>query len=294
MEISLIIKNIIIGSLQGIFEWLPVSSEGMVSLVLISVFKEPFSKGVTVALWLHLGTLIAVMVYFWRDIRKLLNSVPGFFVNVFQRKNKPSFAPHSSTTAEGHGKATEDKNENLIPFLFISTVVTGVVGMFVLKSVFESELLGLRATFVIGFLLIITGILQKYARRKPALKSIKNLNTFDAVLLGFFQGLAALPGLSRSGLTISTLLFRGYDDKDALKISFLMSIPAVFGVVVFLLFKGGESLFNPYVLVALFFAFLFGILTIKLLMNLAARLPMWKFAIFLGVVTVLFSFLTLF
>ncbi|MCH7662380.1 MAG: undecaprenyl-diphosphate phosphatase, partial [Chloroflexi bacterium] len=209
-------------------------------------------KGVTIALWLHLGTLLAVVVYFWRDIVSLLKSTPGFFANIFRTKNEPSFA-----------KATEDRNENLIRFIIISTIVTGFIGVFVLKSVFESDLLGLRATFVIGFFLIITGVLQKYARRKPALKSIKNLNTFDAVLLGFFQGLAALPGLSRSGLTISTLLFRGYDDKDALKISFLMSIPAVFGVVVFLLFKGGESLFNPYVLVALFFAFLFALVLLR-------------------------------
>jgi len=272
LDTSLIIKNIIIGSLQGIFEWLPVSSEGIVSLVLINVFHEPFSKGVTIALWLHLGTLLAVMVYFWRDIANLLKSVPGFFANVFRKKNE---------------------NENFIYFLLISTFITGLVGVFVLKSAIESELLGLRATFVIGFLLIITGVLQKYAQQSPKFKTARDLNTFDAVLLGLFQGLAALPGLSRSGLTISTLLLRGYDDKDALRISFLMSIPAVFGVVVLLIVKGDGFLFDQYVVLALLAAFLFGILTIRLLMGLAAKLPMWKFAIFLGGVTVLFSFFTI-
>lgn len=275
MEIDFVVKNIVIGSLQGIFEWLPVSSEGVVSLVLVTVFGDAPSKSIALALWLHLGTLFAVIFYFWQDIIILVKNTPRFIKNFAKnrRQNEP---------------------EKLLHFISISTIMTGIIGVIVLKITLEGvDLFGLRATFVIGFFLIITGILQRYARKKIAFKTSLDLNVFDAILLGLFQGLAALPGLSRSGLTISTLLFRGYDDKDALRISFLMSIPAIFGAAVLVLANGGEFLESPYTLLAILFAFIFGVITIKFLMNLAEKLPMWKFAIFLGTITVLFSFLTI-
>lgn len=276
MEIGFVVKNIVIGSLQGIFEWLPVSSEGVISLVLVAVFGDTPSESIALALWLHLGTLFAVIFYFRQDIIILVKNTPRFIKNFTKnrRQNEP---------------------EKLLHFISISTIMTGIIGVIVLKITLEDiDLFGLRATFVIGFFLIITGILQRYARKKIAFKTSLDLNTFDAILLGLFQGLAALPGLSRSGLTISTLLFRGYDDKDALRISFLMSIPAVFGAAVLVLANGGEFLESPYILLAISFAFIFGVITIKFLMNLAEKLPMWKFAIFLGTITVLFSFLTMF
>lgn len=272
MEIDLIIKHIILGSLQGIFEWLPVSSEGIVSLTLINVFREPFSKSVTLALWLHLGTLLAVTVYFWRDLRELVSHIPEFFKHATERKNEK-------------GK--------LIFFLFVTTLITGLVGAMILQFAFESDLFGLRATFLIGFFLIITGLLQRRARRSASFKTVGDLNMSDAILLGLLQGLAVLPGLSRSGLTVSAFLFRGYDDRDALRISFLMSIPAVAGLAFLLGLKERELIFDQYVFIALFFSFLFGIISIKLLMRLAEKLPLWKFAIFLGGITVLFSLVVL-
>lgn len=272
MEIDLVIKNIVIGSLQGIFEWLPVSSEGIVSLVLITVFGDTPSKSIALALWLHLGTLFAVIFYFWQDLVVLAKCIPGFITKFIGKKNE---------------------SEKLLHFIFVATIITGIIGVIALRPALEGNLFGLRATFVIGFFLIITGILQRYARRKQGVKATKDLNVLDAFLLGTLQGFSALPGLSRSGLTVSMLLFRGYDDRVALRTSFLMSIPVVVGAAAFLLFRGGEFLISPYIFFALIFSFIFGVITIKLLMNLAEKLPMWKFAIFLGTITVLFSLLTI-
>ena len=124
---------------------------------------------------------------------------------------------------------------------------------------------------IIGGFLIITGMVQKYAPRFSGLRTTPGMG--DAILLGVIQGFSAFPGLSRSGLTVSTFLFRGYDVKKAIRVSFLMSIPVVLAAQISLGLIDGVS-FNTAAISGILAAFLFGILTIGALLKIP---PEWIF-----------------
>ena len=137
---------------------------------------------------------------------------------------------------------------------------------------------------IIGVFLIITGLLQKYASR--SLGEIKRIGIKDALLLGVVQAFAALPGLSRSGLTVSAFLFRGYDGRQAIRLSFLMSIPTVMAAEIGLSLIDEVS-FDLAAISGVITAFVFGFLTIDILMKIARRLAFWKFCLFLGALSLL-------
>lgn len=132
---------------------------------------------------------------------------------------------------------------------------------------------------IIGGFLIITGMVQKYAPRFSGLKTTPRIG--DAILLGVVQGFSAFPGLSRSGLTVSAFLFRGYDVKQAIRVSFLMSIPVILAAQIGLGLIDGVS-FNLAAISGILAAFLFGILTIGALLKIATRMDFWKFCVLLG------------
>lgn len=137
---------------------------------------------------------------------------------------------------------------------------------------------------IIGVFLIITGLVQKYARGFLGTKT--ETGTRDAILLGVVQAFAAMPGLSRSGLTVAAFLFRGYEVKQAIRLSFLMSIPAVLAAEIGLVLIG-EMSFDLMAVSSVITAFLFGILTIGALMRVAIRVAFWKFCILLGALSLL-------
>jgi undecaprenyl-diphosphatase len=176
-----------LGALQGLLEWLPVSSKAFVMLASSLV---GFTKPLDFAIFLHLGTLIAVVTYMRGDIARL------------DRKG--------------------------LRFLAIATAGTALVGVplyFVVKSVSWS--FGALPLVLIGAALLLTGFL---VRKRVTVKAKGALSDKDAALAGLAQGFAMIPGVSRSGITLFALLSRGYGGELALKLSFLMSIPAVVGV----------------------------------------------------------------
>lgn len=132
---------------------------------------------------------------------------------------------------------------------------------------------------IIGALLIITGVVLRYAPQSAGTKTTVGIK--DAVVLGVVQAFSIFPGLSRSGLTVSALLFRGVKVNYALKLSFLMSIPVVLAAEVGLVLMNKIS-FDLLALGGILTAFLFGILTIGTLMRIATRIAFWKFCLFLG------------
>ena len=135
----------------------------------------------------------------------------------------------------------------------------------------------------VGFLLLITGILQ-LKKNKIALRNFLNINFVDSFILGIVQAFSVLPGLSRSGLTVSTLLLRKFNDEESLKLSFLMSLPIVFFGNLFLNFR--SFYFSPEILWGVLFAFLFGILTIHYFLKLAKKINFGYFALVFGVLMV--------
>ncbi len=255
-----VFQGLALGVVQGITEWLPISSEGIITLILLHFFQKPLAEAIQLSIWLHTGTVLAALIYFRRDIMELLRYLPRY------------------VRALGTGDRTE--RDAMITFLIVSTVFSGVIGapLMVFGLSQEAVPAGLVMA-IIGVFLITTGVVQKYALRSLGTKTTTGIK--DAIALGVVQAFSVFPGLSRSGLTVSVLLFRGYDIKYAMRISFLMSIPVVLAAEVGLGLIGGVTFDLPSVS-GIVTAFFFGLLTIDALMRIAHRIQFWKFCIFLG------------
>lgn len=262
-----IFEAIILGIIQGITEWLPISSQGMTSLIMINVFNKSLADSLPIAIWLHTGTLLSAVVYFRKDVKEIITEIPAYLTSRDLRQKKGS----------------------LITFLLISTLITGIIGLpLILLATGIEDFSGKLATALIGLLLIITGLLQISAsnmekkRDKPVI--------MDSLIVGIAQGFAALPGISRSGITVSTLLLRNIEASQALRLSFLMSIPAVIAADLGMGAMGLLS-FDIASMLALFFAFIVGILTIDLFIKAAKIFDFSKFCIALGIISILAYFL---
>ena len=197
---------IFLAVLQGLTEFLPVSSSGHLAIaqILIPSFKEP---AIVFDLFLHLGTLIATIIYFGKDLCEL-------FLYLFSHLTRPKEL--FLTSKEPH---------NIIPQIILSTIVTGAVA-FPLKHTAENAFYNLNyiiaGYFLIAFLLFIT----QFKKNSPE----KEIITFkDALLIGLIQGIAVFPGISRSGTTIAMALLLGIERKKAFTFSFLISIPVIAG-----------------------------------------------------------------
>lgn len=248
------IEGLILGMVQGITEWLPISSEGVLTLVGMKFFGKDLSTSVSMAVFLHLGTFLAALFYFRKDVRNLLK--------VGKRR--------------------------LFLFLVFATLVTALVGtplfIFSIKSlgvVSSDFVIGL-----IGFFLIITGLIQ-FKKPEDVFKTERQVELTDSLIAGASQGLAVLPGFSRSGLTTASLLFRKFKDTEALKLSFLMSLPAVlFGNIALTIF-GLSVEYDLSSFVALATSFVVGLFAISFLLKISRKINFGKFVVFFGLLTLL-------
>ncbi|MBI4118359.1 MAG: undecaprenyl-diphosphate phosphatase [Parcubacteria group bacterium] len=263
-------ESIILGITQGVFEWLPISSEGAIVFLEANFFHQlgELSNIIQYALLLHLGTALAAIIYLWNDIVRLFKSIFAHDPN----------NPHT-------------KGE--LRFLALATLISGILGLALLQGIIYFEnivpIASQGITVAVGVLLLATGYIQIKARKtRKERKDSAALTWRDDVLVGIAQGLAVLPGLSRSALTVSTLMLRGYDDKEAFRLSFLLSIPIVLLGNIFLNIKDFTLTTNS--LVAIFFSFVFGLLTIHILLKLAERYPFGPIAVFFGVLVLLSAF----
>lgn len=259
-----ILQVIILGAVQGIAEWLPISSKGILTLILVNAFGMQFKDAFFMAIWLHIGTLLAAVFYFRRELLELIKYLPVYVHNIF----------HADAAEQGR----------LITFLIIGTVVTAAVGgPLMLFSLDNLELSSTLLTAVIGLSLIITGLVQRFALASRGVVE-KPLQIGDAFWVGLAQALSAFPGFSRSGMSVSALLFLGYGGGQALRLCFLLSIPVVLVAEVGLGIIKGISI-NEVSLIGLLSAAVFGLLTIKALMKVAMVLPFWMFCIALGLLS---------
>ena len=193
-----IIKSFILGIVQGLTEFLPVSSSGH-----IEIFKEVLNfsydseNGLFFTLILHLATAMSTLIYFWVDVKKIIYSL---------------------------FKLKKDENFNFSLMIIVSMIPAGLVGFFFenkINQLFNGNLL------LVGSMLIITSILLFVSDKINNLK--KELTVMNAFVIGIAQALAILPGISRSGSTIATSLFLGINRNLAAKFSFLMVIPIIVG-----------------------------------------------------------------
>ncbi|MCH6546218.1 MAG: undecaprenyl-diphosphate phosphatase [Deltaproteobacteria bacterium] len=257
------IQGIVLGIIQGITEWLPVSSEGLIVLAKMRLFGgKDIGDMIHLALFLHLGTFLAALIYFRKEVFTLIKAT-------FQYKR------------------TSQEHQALIRFLLVTTLVSGVVGVLFLQTLVHLEdslaVSGKVITILIGLLLLITAGFQ-LTKRESSSKGPQDTTLTDALILGIVQGFSVLPGLSRSGLTISALLLRKFDDTHALTLSFLMSLPVVLGVNIVL--NVGDLLVNETTLWGCLFAFLFGLVTIHLLLSLSKKINFAYFVLFFGLLMI--------
>lgn len=257
-----LVLALLIGVVQGVVEWLPISSQGNVALAITLATDVEPAVAVDLALFVQLGTLVSASTYYREDIAEALSAAPGW-------RPGAAFEPGNATTT----------------FVVLASAATGVVGIPLYLTLREAAAGMAGGLFVaaIGALLVITGLLQRAAeavdvagRETPTLA--------DTVLVGALQGVAVLPGISRSGTTVSVLLLRGYEGPASLRLSFLLSIPASLGAAVLVVATGGglPGISPAAAVVALATSAVVGFLTIDALMRFVRRVPFWAVCVALG------------
>jgi undecaprenyl-diphosphatase len=250
-----IYQGIILGILQGLTEFLPVSSSG--HLVLGQIYFNITEFLLIFDISVHMGTLAAVLVVYFSDIKLMVVSTLQFLAKIIG--GKP--VAHLIET---------DENLKLAAFILLGSVPTAVIGLG-LKQ-FEQVLFS--SAVLVGCMLILTGTILWVSRRYYHNETAGV--TFDAkqaFFIGIVQGFAVIPGISRSGSTIAAGMFAGLDRTTAAKFSFLLSVPAILGALVLGMKDAMETGFviNPAIVYGTIASFVVGLIALKLLLKLVHR-----------------------
>ena len=268
------IGYLILAILQGFLEWLPISSSGQVFIVSMNIFGFTPEEAYSLAIWLHLGTSIAVLLKFRQD-----------FVKIFK-----SFLPKTFLVNE-----SDIRKRNWLIYATIGTAITAIPLYFIFKIIISGSFASLQGdiiTLIISGLLIITGIIILKSRKIYGKNTIDEIPQKDipkdSFITGLIQGTSILPGISRSGVTVSAILLERYNQDSALKLSFLMSVPVAFAsIFVDILFGGAEILviLNPLlIIITILISLIVGYLTIEFLLYIAQKIRFGYFCIIYGVV----------
>jgi undecaprenyl-diphosphatase len=189
---------LLLGLVQGISEWLPISSKTQILFASTLLFSLPLAVAYAFGLFMEIGSVGSALVYFRRDIRIIF------------------------------------KDRKLLRYLIVVTAFTGIVGAplyYLTDKVLSTSPYNIGIPMVLlGLVLIGTGLYIRYSRTKPRLVvGLEEMKLKNYVLVGIAQGIAALPGVSRSGMTVSTMLLMGVKPEQAFRLSYLAYIPASLG-----------------------------------------------------------------
>ena len=251
-----LLSSFLLGLIQGISEFLPISSSGHLSIAqnLLGI-QAAGEEHVFFDVLLHLGTLLAVFVAYWDDIVEMIRAFFSIFADL-----------------RSHRRVVPTPSRRLIFLIIVATLPLFVI--LPIKDAVESLYYN---TVFIGFALLVTGgLLFLSDRVKRGHKTEKTATALDALLVGVGQAVATCPGISRSGMTICSGMFRGFERKFAVRFSFLMSIPAVLGANILSIVdaakSGGIDLAQlPVYLVGVAAAAVSGYLCIRLLRMIADK-----------------------
>ena len=271
------IAFIIIAILQGLFEWLPISSSGQTFIVSMNIFGISPEEAYSLAIWLHLGTTLAVLLKFRTDFFKIFRS----------------FLPKKYVVDE-----IDIKKRNWLIYATLGSGITALPLYFIFRIIISGAFTAYQGdliTLIISGLLIITGIILLKTRKiygKNTLEEIsKDFIPKDSFLSGLIQGVSILPGISRSGITVSAILLEKYNQDNALRLSFLMSVPVAIASIIVDIIIGEGSIFgtlNFFLIISTtLISFLVGYLTIEFLLRVAQKISFGYFCILYGVLAYL-------
>jgi len=259
-------QPVIFGLVQGVGEFLPISSTA--HLILLPFFTGWDDPGLSFDVALHVGTLIAVLAFFWKDWLNIFSVA----LNSYKKEGIAGF-----------------KKETLY-FLLIATIPGVIFGLLFEK---KAETI-FRSLPLIAIALIVAGVILYWADKKyQGKKNITGITFKDAVIIGLSQALAIIPGFSRSGMTISAGLFCGLNKISAARFSFLLSTPIILGAAILKVPSLIQFGISTSIIIAIFSSAIFGYLAIKYLLKFLEK---YGYAIFfwyrlvLGIIILLVYF----
>ena len=227
-------QAIMMGIIQGLGEFLPISSSG--HLVLAPWLFDWEVPGLTFDVALHMGTLAAVLLYFWKDWMELFKAVIT-------------------------GRDREKRK--LFLFLVVASVPAAIIGLS-LKDILETVF---RSPLVVGIMLIVFAVLLYLVDRRQQIRRLDSMTLGDAILIGTAQALALIPGVSRAGITMTAARWFSFTREEAARFSFLLSTPVIFGAGVFELSGANPSDINFPFIQGVIVSAIVGILSISLLLK---------------------------
>jgi undecaprenyl-diphosphatase len=237
------IEILILATIQGVFEFLPVSSAA--HFVLVSKYYDFVNQSLLIDICLHLGSLIAIIFYFRNDLFNFI------------------------------------KNKSFLIKILIGTMPIIPVGYILYQTGLIERL---RSLEVIGWMSLIFGILLYVSDKSKITKKINSKFTNkSAIIIGLFQVLALIPGVSRSGITITSGRLLGFDRFDSAKISFFLAIPALAAASflgIYNIYKVGSDELNFLAIIAVIFSFIFSYFTIALFLNFIKKFSLNIFIIY--------------
>lgn len=252
------LSALLLGIIQGITEWIPVSSQGVVALVSTWIDDASPSDAIAIALWLHAGTALSAAIAMRAEITSIIRESAG---------------------APRHVSAP-------IRFLALSTLVTAIVGVPLFLLLGEvADFLGSAAMLLIGLAMIATAFTIRCGLWQGE-RGRDDVTPRDAVIAGVAQALAVIPGLSRTGLTVAVLLARDCSHREAVVLSVLMGIPASIGAGL-LAVSTSDIIGGWTAIVALITAAIVGTVAIRAILAWASRVTLARFAAAAGIVVTL-------
>ncbi len=265
-----ILQTIILGIVQGLTEFLPISSSG--HLVIFKNIMNAGSPGIVFEIALHFGTMIAICTVFWKDIYLIIKDVK-FSISKLKSEKKLSEI------------LREDQHTNLFFMIIVATIPTAAIAL-LFEDVFEQLF---HTPFLVGCMLIITGTILRFTKNKISTKPNKNrISIISSIIIGTVQGMSITPGISRSGTTIAAATFLGVDKETAARFSFLLSIPAILGAVVTKLDEiRGNNINLLNLIIGTVVATVVGYIALRYLINLIKRGKFYIFSYYCWIVGLL-------
>lgn len=247
---------ILLGLVQGIAEFLPISSSGHLSILQNLFHMSTTENGhLFFDVLLHLGTLISICIVYWRDIVAMVRETFAFFRNT---------------------RLPAEQRQQLPAARMVLMIILATLPLFLILPINDQVEQLYYHTFFIGLMLILTGFLLFVADKMPkGTRTEKNMRVRDALIIGVCQAVATIPGLSRSGTTIAAGMATGLDRSFAVRFSFLMSLPAVLGANILSLAKAAKTGIDvsllPAYLIGMFVAMVSGVAAIGLVKRLTSK-----------------------